>query len=82
MSRTRVTVTTSWQEVNASTACVVTIDRVAKKGGIFFNDSSGAADTQLALYPKPNWQIEQDEDKPLFVRADEDGWEIVVDTKG
>lgn len=78
MPRVRYTVTPAWQEVNGGLACVITADVISKKGHIQFNESA-SPDTALNMLPNPNVQVIQTENKPVFVRSDVPGYEIVVD---
>lgn len=80
MARTRYSVTPLWTLVNGGVKCIVTTDVINKKGNIEFNDVPNDPDTALRLLPNPNFQLEQLEDKPVYVRSDVEGYEIVVDT--
>lgn len=81
MARTRFIVTPVWTLVNAGVKCIVTMDVINKRGNIEFNDVPNDPETALRILPNPNFQLEQLEDKPVYVRSNIEGYEIVVDTE-
>ena len=82
MPRSRHIVTGEWVEINKGRACVITFDGISVKGHVDFNEIPDESDTLLRVHARPNDQIEQNEDKSVFVRSDQTGYQIVVDVKG
>lgn len=77
MSRARVVVTQAWQQISSG-AVVITVDISRQKGAIYFNESADD-NTAVRVYPLATEQFVQTETLPTFVRADELGFEIIVD---
>ena len=78
MSRSTIQVTTEWQQVAEGERLIVDISVQAKRGAIHFNTT--ASDTgAMKFRPDASHQLLQNEYQDLFVRADSDGWEILLD---
>jgi hypothetical protein len=75
-------VTSDWTKVNNDAVCVITFDEISRKGHVEFNDTPGETSTMLKVHAQPNDQVQQNENKPVYVRSNEDGYQIVVDTVG
>ena len=82
MARTRYVVDGTWTEINGAIACTITFDCISRKGHVQFNEVPDETPTILKLHAQPNDQIEQNENKSVYVRSDQEGYEIVVDTVG
>ena len=79
MARTKVTVTTSWQLIS-STETIIQISKApGSVGQLFFNTS--ASDTAaLGFTPQDLGEfIIQNSVETTYVKAAQDGWEIIVD---
>ena len=78
MAKTKIHVTLAWQEIATSTA-IITIEKRAK-GTLMFNQSEDET-TAYKTTGDVGEQFMQDDDIPTYVRADREGWEIIVDEK-
>ena len=80
MPRSRLIVTTDWQQANTGLSCVLTVDKMVRRGYIEFNDTP-TGDTTLKTLVNVNYQFWQCEDKAVWVRSDLQGFELVIDER-
>lgn len=76
MARDTFAVTTSWQQV-ASGIVTITIQKQGS-GTLFFNETDSDVDANRFTAVSQD-QFVQDSAVPTWVRASQDGWEILVD---
>lgn len=76
MAKADITVTQLWALVAAGPV-VVTIDKVGS-GAIFFDENQND-DTAYKSVPIPGEQFEQTASLETYVRANGDGWKVIVD---
>ena len=78
MAKAEITVTQAWQQIATGEVVITILERSKEGGALYINET--AAD--LAAYrssPNPEVQILQTQAITTFIRADNDGWRVIVD---
>lgn len=78
MAKLEVTVTTGWQQIATGVATITILERAPVGGRILINES-GVDLAANVISPSVGDQFIQNQDVPSFIRADNDGWRVLVD---
>lgn len=79
MARSVITVTSSWVQI-ASGPSMLTIEEVGSGQLLINNSATDVAAMRFATNSsKAGEQVEQDATEPTWVRADGDGWKLLLD---
>ena len=78
MAKAEVTVTQNWQQI-ATGVVTVTILEKSKEGGAVLLNEIASDVAAYRDYPEPGKQFVQNQALATFIRAQHNGWRVIVD---